>query len=60
VSYGSRDMRWASKFLAVVCVLLTVVLWAVTMVTDPRPGPIGAAAALTAIVAGMVVFILSG
>jgi hypothetical protein len=46
-------MRSASKLLGVTCVLLTVLLWAVTIMTDPAPGPIAAAGALTVIVALM-------
>jgi len=44
-------MNWASKIIGSVCVVLTVILWIVTLATDPTPGPIGTAAALTAIVA---------
>jgi hypothetical protein len=44
-------MSSAPRLLRFVCVLLTVLLWAVTLITDPTPGPITAAAALTAIVA---------
>ena len=38
-------MSSAPRLLRVVCVLLTVLLWAVTLITDPTPGPITAAAA---------------
>jgi hypothetical protein len=48
-------MRSASRLIGFICVLLTVTLWAVTIVTDPTPGPIAAAVALTAIVALMIV-----
>jgi hypothetical protein len=48
------SMRSASRLLGFVCVLLTAVLWAVTVMTDPTPGPIAAAAALTVIVAAMI------
>jgi hypothetical protein len=47
-------MRSASRILRFVCVLLTALLWAVTLITDPTAGPIIAAAALTAIVALMI------
>jgi hypothetical protein len=47
-------MRSASAFIRLVCVLLTALLWAVTLITDPTKGPITAAAALTAIVALMI------
>ena len=47
----ARAMKLASRLLGFVCVLVTVVLWAVTLMTDPTPGPIAAAGALTAIVA---------
>jgi hypothetical protein len=48
-------MKSASRVVAFVCVLLTVALWAVTIITDPTPGPIAAAGALTGIVALMIV-----
>lgn len=51
-------MNPASKFLGFTCVVITIVLWAVTMTTDATPGPIGAAAALTAIVAVMILLTL--
>ena len=44
-------MNSAAKAIGFVCVTLTIVLWVVTLMTDPTPGPIGAAIALTAIVA---------
>jgi hypothetical protein len=47
-------MTSASKVLGCICALLTIVLWAVTLATDPTPGPIVAAGALTAIVAVMI------
>jgi hypothetical protein len=46
-------MNSASKIIGAVCVVLTVILWIVTLATDPAPGPIGAAAAMTAIVAAV-------
>jgi hypothetical protein len=49
-------MLSASKLLGFICAFLTVVLWAVTLTTDPTPGPIVAAVGLTAIVAVMIVF----
>jgi hypothetical protein len=48
-------MKSASKRLGFICAFLTIVLWAVTLATDPTPGPIVAAGALTAIVAVMIV-----
>ena len=47
-------MHLASRLLGVVCVLLTIALWPVTIMTDPTPGAIAAAGALTAIVALMI------
>jgi len=47
-------MKSTLSVLRLVCVLLTAVLWVVTLITDPTPGPITAAAALTAIVALMI------
>ncbi len=49
-------MRSALKIIGVVCVILTILLWTVTLTTDATPGSIGAAACLTAIVvfAGML------
>lgn len=44
----------ASKLLGFICAVLTVVLWVVTLATDPTPGPIVAAGALTVIVAVMI------
>ncbi len=52
----NKRMRSTSKLLGITCVLLTVLLWAVTIMTDPAPGPIAAAGALTVIVALMAVF----
>jgi hypothetical protein len=46
-------MKSLSRLLGFVCMFLTVLLWVVTLVTDPTPGPIAAAVALTAIVAVM-------
>jgi hypothetical protein len=48
-------MRSAPGLIRLVCVVLTALLWAVTLITDPTKGPITAAAALTAIVALMMV-----
>ncbi len=50
------SMRSALKIIGVVCVILTILLWTVTLTTDATPGSIGAAACLTAIVvfAGML------
>jgi hypothetical protein len=53
----AAGMNLPSKIIGSVCVVLTVILWIVTLATDPAPGPIGAAAAMTVIVA--VVGILS-
>lgn len=53
-------MRSVSRLLGVICIVLTAALWAVTIVTDPAPGPIAAALALTAIVAIMAVFTSTG
>jgi hypothetical protein len=55
VSNEMRDTRSQSKLLGFVCLLLTVVLWIVTILEGPTPSSIGAAAALTAIVALAVV-----
>jgi hypothetical protein len=41
----------SSKAIGFVCVTLTIVLWVAALITDPTAGPIGAALALTAIVA---------
>lgn len=49
-------MRAASNLLCLICVLLTVALWAVTLTTHPGPDSISVAAALTAIVGLMIVF----
>jgi hypothetical protein len=43
-------MRSASTLLRLVCVLLTIALWAVTVTSGPTLSSIAAAAALTAIV----------
>jgi hypothetical protein len=50
----NASMMPASRLIRFVCVLLTALLWAVTLATDPTKGPITAAAALTAIVALMI------
>jgi len=47
-------MRSASRVLRFVCLLLAALLWVVTLITDPTPGAITAAAALTAIIALMI------
>jgi hypothetical protein len=46
-------MSLASKIIGSVCVVLTVILWIVTLATEPAPGPISAAVAMTAIVAAL-------
>ena len=48
------SMLSASSLIRFICVLLTALLWVVTLMTDPTKGPIAAAAALTAIVALMI------
>jgi hypothetical protein len=48
---GHTVMHTASKIMGFVCLILTIVLWAVTLLTDLTPGTIGTAAALTGIVA---------
>jgi hypothetical protein len=50
----NASMMSASRLIRFVCVLLTALLWTVTLVTDPTSGAIAAAAALTAIVALMI------
>jgi hypothetical protein len=55
-SQQTRKMITVSKLLGFACVLLTVVLWAVTLTTDLTPGSIAAAGSLTAIVGIMIVF----
>jgi hypothetical protein len=47
----NASMMSVSRLIRFVCVLLTALLWAVTLTTDPTKGPVAAAAALTAIVA---------
>ena len=47
-------MRSAAGLIRFVCLVLTALLWAVTLITDPTKGAITAAAALTAIVALMM------
>lgn len=54
MSNEMHNMRSASKALGFVCVLLTGILWIVTIMTEPTPSAISAAAALTAIVAAMI------
>jgi len=46
-------MSSALKIIGLVCVILTVLLWIVTLSTDARPDSVGAAACLTAIVVFM-------
>lgn len=46
-------MHSTAKIIGYVCIGFTIILWIVTLVTDPAPGSIGAAAALTAIVAAL-------
>jgi hypothetical protein len=46
-------MHATTKTICYACVALTIIMWVVTLITDPTPGPITAAAALTAIVALM-------
>jgi len=43
-------MYSASRIVGFVCITLTIILWAVTLMTDPTPESVGAAACLTAIV----------
>jgi len=50
-------MSRASKILGFVCAALTIALWIVTLSSDTTAGAIGAAGALTAIVA--IMFALS-
>jgi hypothetical protein len=49
----TAGMNSATKIIGFVCVVLTIILWVVTLTTDPTQGSISAAAALTAIVAAM-------
>jgi hypothetical protein len=51
-------MSTPSKLLGFVCVLLTVILWAVTLTTEPTAGSIAAAGSLTGIVGFTMVFSL--
>jgi hypothetical protein len=44
-------MNFTTKLLGFVCVVLTVMLWATTFWTDPAPGAIITAAALTVLTA---------
>jgi hypothetical protein len=50
------DMSLVSKLLGFICLLLTIVLWAVTLTMDPTPHSIAAAGALTVIVGLIAVF----
>ncbi len=43
-------MGSALKIIGLVFVILTIILWTITLTTDATPGSIGAAACLTAIV----------
>jgi hypothetical protein len=45
------SMRSASRLIGLVCVMLTIILWAITLTTDPTLGSILNALCLTAIVA---------
>jgi hypothetical protein len=42
-------MGFTAKLLGLACAVLTILLWGVTLWTDPAPGAIVAAAALTII-----------
>jgi hypothetical protein len=44
-------MQRAAKTIGLICVVLTIALWLVTLTTDPTLGSISATVALTAIVA---------
>ena len=44
-------MNITTKLLGLICVTLTTLLWAVTFWTDPAPGAIFTAAALTIVTA---------
>jgi hypothetical protein len=44
-------MNFTTKLLGFACVVLTMMLWAVTFWTDPAPGAIITAAALTIVTA---------
>jgi archaellum biogenesis protein FlaJ (TadC family) len=50
------DMSLVSKLLGFICLLLTIVLWAVTLTTDPTPHSIAAAGTLTVIIGLIAVF----
>jgi hypothetical protein len=50
-------LKQASKILGIVCAILTVIMWAVTLMIDPTPSSIVTAGSLTAIVG--VAFVLS-
>jgi hypothetical protein len=49
-------MDFTTKILGIVCAVLTALLWATTFWTDPAPGAIITAAALTIVtaIAGML------
>jgi len=49
-------MKFTTKMLGVACATLTALLWAVTFWTDPAPGAIITAAALTivTVIAGVL------
>jgi hypothetical protein len=44
-------MHLTTKLLGLACVVLTLLLWGITLSTDPAPGAIVAAAALTIVTA---------
>jgi hypothetical protein len=44
-------MNFTTKLLGCACVVLTLLLWGVTFWTDPAPGAIATAAALTIVTA---------
>jgi hypothetical protein len=52
-------MKPVSKLFGSVCVVLTVILWAVTLVIDPTQSSIVAAGSLTVIVGLAIVFSLT-
>jgi hypothetical protein len=51
------QMNQISKILGAVCVVLTAIMWPLTLMMDPTPSSIGAAGSLTVIVA--LAFVLS-
>jgi hypothetical protein len=44
-------MNFTTKLLGVTCLILTLALWAITLWTDPAPGAIVTAVALTIVTA---------